>query len=97
VGRNPHSILPHDRRLLVVPGPNDDFYFPKLQFNADGTVVQGLELISKALRSSSHWALLNFLVTPQTSLEDARPIDRLRAGAVAEVVDAAGRVGEQGY
>jgi hypothetical protein len=97
-GLSPQAI---DRRvcegsLLAIPGPNDDFYFPKLQFNADGTIVQGLESISKSFPSRNRWALLNFLVNPQTSLGGARPVDRLRAGALAEVLEATGRIGEQG-
>lgn len=85
-----------DGSLLAVPGPNSRRAYPTFQFNSDGSVVAGLRDVRQALPTRNPWAVLNFLVNPQDGLGGAKTIDRLRAGAVDEVVAAARRVGEQG-
>ena len=82
--------------LLAVPGPSNRRGYPTLQFNRDGTVVEGLRELREALPTRNPWAVLNFLVNPQDRLNGAKPIDRLRSGAVEEVVAAALAMGEQG-
>lgn len=82
--------------LLAVPGPSNHRSYPTLQFNSDGSVVDGLKAVYEALPTRNPWAVLNFLVNPQSSLAGAKPIERLRAGAIDEVVAAANRIGEQG-
>lgn len=88
--------LVEEGAILAVPGPNNKPRFPKMQFNPDGTIIQGLRAVSEAFPSRSPSALINFLVNPQTDLGGAKPIDRVRAGAVAEVVSIALRIGDQG-
>lgn len=82
--------------LLAVPGPNNRRSYPTLQFNADGSVVDGLRAVREALRTQNPWAILGFLINPQEALAGDRPISRLRAGALEPVLQAARRVGEQG-
>lgn len=82
--------------LLAVPGPNNRRSYPTLQFNADGSVVDGLRAVRDALRTKNPWAILGFLINPQDALEGHRPITRLRAGALEPVLQAARRTGEQG-
>jgi len=82
--------------LLAVPGPSNRRRYPTAQFNQDGGVVEGLKALRGALPTHNPWAVLNFLVNPQDGLGGAKPIERLRAGAVDEVLAAALRMGEQG-
>jgi hypothetical protein len=82
--------------LLAVPGPNNRRSYPTLQFNADGSVVEGLKAVRDALRTQNPWAILGFLINPQDALEGHRPITRLRAGVLEPVLQAARRMGEQG-
>ena len=82
--------------LLAVPGPSNRRAYPTLQFNRDGTVVEGLKALHHALPTRNPWAVLNFLVNPQDRLSGAKPIERLRAGAVEDVVAAARTIGVQG-
>ncbi|WP_374346492.1 hypothetical protein [Phenylobacterium sp.] len=82
--------------LLVVPGPSNRRRFPTLQFKDDGSVVEGLQAVQKALGYSSPWSVLNFLINPQDGLGGQKPIDRLRAGDIAAVVGAARQIGVQG-
>ena len=67
-----------------------------MQFNSDGSLVPGLKDVQAALAYASPWAVLNFLVNPHDGLRGEKPIDLLRRGEVARVVDAAERVGVQG-
>lgn len=82
--------------LLAVPGPNNRRSYPTLQFNADGSVVDGLRPVRDALRTQNSWAILGFLINPQDALGGDRPITRLRAGDLEPVLQAARRMGEQG-
>lgn len=82
--------------LLAVPGPSNRRRFPTVQFTDDGEVVDGLREVRQALPFRNPWAVLNFLVNPDTRLGGRRPIDALKAGEAAEVVEAARRIGQQG-
>jgi len=82
--------------LLAVPGPSNRRRYPTLQFNADGSLVDGLCEVQRALAFSSPWSVLNFLVNPDDRLNGERPIDVLRRGNVDLVVESARRVGIQG-
>lgn len=85
-----------DGSLLGVPGPSNRRSYPTLQFNRDGSVVAGLKAVREALRTNNPWTILNFLSHPDDRLDGRKPIDLLRSGEVALVVDAASRYGEQG-
>ncbi|RBP15541.1 hypothetical protein DFR50_10898 [Roseiarcus fermentans] len=82
--------------VLAVPGPSHHRSYPALQFNRDGSIVAGLKEVRKALPVESPWAVLNFLANPDDRLDGRKPIDVLRAGHVAEVVEAARLYGEPG-
>lgn len=72
--------------VLGIPRGNR-FVYPAWQFD-DGSTLDGLAEVLSALPASP-WARLRFFVSPNDGLEGARPIDRLRAGHVDEVVDIA--------
>ena len=65
-----------------MPGPSNRRSYPTVQFNRDGSVIEGLKALRQALPTRNPWAVLNFLVNPQDGLSGAKPIERLRAGAV---------------
>ena len=82
--------------LLAVPGPSNRRSYPTLQFNRDGSIVAGLKEVRRALPFGSPWMVLNFLANPDDRLDGRKPIDVLRAGDVAWVVEAARLYGESG-
>jgi hypothetical protein len=85
-----------EKSLLAVPGPSNRRRYPTIQFNADGTVVHGLQAVLSALDFESPWAVLNFLVNSDDRLNNDRPIDALRRGDVDLVLESARGMGEQG-
>jgi hypothetical protein len=85
-----------DGSLLAVPGPSNRRSYPTLQFNTDGTVIDGLKAVSEALPTSNPWTILNFLAQPDDRLQGRKPIDVLKEGKVDLVVEAARRMGQQG-
>jgi hypothetical protein len=82
--------------LLAVPGPSNRRSYPTLQFNRDGTIVEGLKAVCAALPTNNPWTILNFLAHPDDRLQGRKPIDVLKAGNVELVVEAARRLGQQG-
>jgi hypothetical protein len=82
--------------LFAVPGPNNRRSYPTLQFNLDGTIVEGLKAVCAALPTKNPWIILNFLAHPDDRLQGRKPIDVLKAGNVELVVEAARRLGRQG-
>jgi hypothetical protein len=82
--------------LLAVPGPSNRRRYPTIQFNPDGTVVDGLKIVQETLDFSSPWSVLSFLVNPDDRLGNERPIEVLRRGDVDLVLESARRVGVQG-
>jgi hypothetical protein len=85
-----------ERTLLTVPGPSNRRLYPTIQFNRDGSVVDGLKAVLDALPTRNPWAVLNFLVHPDRRLNGRKPIDVLKQGDVENVVSAARLVAEQG-
>jgi hypothetical protein len=85
-----------ERTLLAVPGPSNRRLYPTLQFNRDGSVVEGLKPVLEALPTRNPWSALNFLARPDRRLDGRRPIEALRQGEVAIVIEAARRMAEQG-
>jgi hypothetical protein len=83
-------------RLLAVSGPNNKRYYPVAQFNDDGSVVEGLREVQRALATENGNAVLNFLVNATPQLDDRRPLDLLKRGEVDRVIEAAERTGEPG-
>ena len=82
--------------LLAVPGPSNHRSYPTLQFNLDGSVVDGLKAIHEALPTDNPWTVLNFLAQPDDRLNGRKPIDLLKEGKVELVVEAARRMAQQG-
>ncbi|KRP85981.1 hypothetical protein AOQ73_36515 [Bradyrhizobium pachyrhizi] len=85
-----------DGTLLAIPGLGKRKLYPVLQFNPDGTTVDGLKAVTGALPTSNPWVLLNFLIHPDDRLGGRRPIDLLRKGEIKLVIEAARRTAEHG-
>ena len=85
-------------QLLSFPGKGgrDGDRFPRCQFG-EGAVLKGIPQVVAGMASHGPEVTLSFLISPSPRLEgDARPIDLLRAGTVAEVLRAVERYGEHG-
>lgn len=83
-------------RLLAVPGPSNRRVYPAIQFRADGQVLPGIKELLQAVPTENPWAILNFLVNPDSHLDDRKPIDLLKAGQTELVVQAAVNLASQG-
>jgi hypothetical protein len=83
-------------RLLAVLGPSNRRVYPAIQFRADGQVLPGIKEVLLALPTENPWAILNFLVNPDSHLDDQKPIDLLKAGQTDLVVQAAANLASQG-
>jgi hypothetical protein len=83
-------------RLLAVPGPSNRRVYPAIQFRADGQVLPGIKDVLQALPTENPWAILNFLVNPDSHLDHRKPIDLLKAGQTELVVQAAANLASQG-
>jgi hypothetical protein len=92
---------PHDRvkaGTLLAVRENGKLLFPLWQFDPDGPdgVLEGLAEVLGALRGRpiSHVAAVRWFVTGKAQLPGgASPLERLRAGAVSEVVAEAQAIG----
>jgi hypothetical protein len=82
--------------LLAVPGPSNRRVYPTVQFNRDGSIIEGLADVQRALKYSSPWSVLNFLLNESDGLDGRRPIDLLREGEVERVVEVARATGSLG-
>jgi hypothetical protein len=82
--------------LLAVPGPSNRRVYPTIQFNSDGSLVEGIKDVQKALAYESPWSVLNFLMNESDGLDGERPVDALRRGEVDRVVRVARAIGVQG-
>ncbi len=71
--------------------------YPRWQFT-EGGILPGLEEVLAALseHETSSWMCLRFFLAKNYRLDERRPLDVLRRGEVAEVVEAARAYGEQG-
>ena len=85
-----------ERSLLAVPGPSNRRLYPTIQFDRDGSVLGGLKAALDALPTRNPWFALNFLIRPDHRLDGRKPIDLLRQGKTAIVVETARCMAEQG-
>jgi hypothetical protein len=85
-----------DGSLLFITGPSNKRRYPVVQFNDDGTVVNGLKAVQENLPTKNGFAVLNFLLHPDHRLGNRKPIDLLKDDKIDLVVEAARRLGEQG-
>jgi hypothetical protein len=78
------------RNLLALRTGSGRVVYPAFQFQGKA-VVPGLEEVLAALPEGvvSRWTLASWLVSPDAELDGDRPIDVLREGAAARVVDVA--------
>jgi len=60
--------------------------FPVWQF-AGGKMLEGIEDVLRIIDSDDHWRLMLYFLSNRHSLGDRRPLDLLREGKVAEVIE----------
>ncbi|WP_440998057.1 hypothetical protein [Arhodomonas sp. SL1] len=80
---------------LIAIGSAKGYQLPAVQFS-DKQEVNGLRRVLAAMSIKSPWMRLDWLLSPESRLDDRRPIDVLHEGDVEEVVKAAELYGEQG-
>ena len=87
----------HAGRLFALEGAVRGRRYPGWQFE-DGVAGKALESVLAALRGADPWSIYRFFTTPDSALNDRVPLEVLRSGDVASVVQAAQRFarGEQG-
>jgi hypothetical protein len=71
------------------------YVYPAWQFDK-GTVLPGLSETLAALRDLDPWGQVAYVLAGEPRLDGVRPLDALRAGRTAAVVEAARHYGEQG-
>ena len=64
----------------------DRWFYPKWQFSGRG-MLAGIEEILQVFRSDDQWRLMLYFLSKRHSLQQKRPLDLLRAGRVAEVLE----------
>ncbi len=83
------------RQLLGLTFRRRGCMYPAWQFVHSGT-VPGLHVVLMALAEYDEWMQNVFFITPNTRLAGRRPLEYLREGKVAEVVQAAKEFGQHG-
>lgn len=82
-------------KLLGLETGRHGLAYPLWQFDESG-LVPGLEKTLAALDDASPWMKARFLLSRNVRLEDQAPIDVLKKGRTAEVLEAAASFGEHG-
>jgi hypothetical protein len=85
----------HSRQLLGLTFRRRGCMYPAWQFIESGT-VPGLHETLMALAEHDEWMQNAFFITPNTRLAGRRPLDYLRDGKVAQVVEVAKEFGQHG-
>jgi hypothetical protein len=88
--------LVRQNRLLGFRAPSgDDILFPEWQFES-GEPVAGLERALAAFNAADPLEAVLFFASESPRLQGRRPIDALRAGDLAQVIEIAARHAKQG-
>jgi hypothetical protein len=80
--------------LLGLPLGGSSYLYPVWQFDGHA-VIRGLPATLAALNRLDAWGQAAYLLAGEPRLNGLRPLDALRAGRIAEVVQAATLYGEQ--
>ena len=83
-------------KLLGLPLGGSTYLYPVWQFDQQGDVLPGLSEALAALAQLDPWGQAAYLLAGQPRLYGVRPLDALRAGRIADVVEVARHYGEQG-
>ncbi|MBX9770853.1 MAG: hypothetical protein K2X29_05760 [Candidatus Obscuribacterales bacterium] len=84
-----------ESRLLALPRGQNRYIYPVWQFDR-GKILPGLKDVYRQLPSMGPWAVASFMLSANTKLKDASPLDKLRSGDVESVIAAARAYGEHG-
>jgi len=76
-------------QLLAVELPKRGLLYPAWQLGETGAPLPGFAQVLAALRDHDPWAQARFFVTSNDRLNDQRPLDLLREGALTPVLTAA--------
>ncbi|GAA2436743.1 hypothetical protein [Mycolicibacterium llatzerense] len=83
--------------VLACPTAEGDVVFPTFQFNADGTVLPGLDAVLRALAAGTkdRWQVALWLSTPNEQLRGLPPRVALKTGASQAVLKVAEQTAER--
>jgi len=84
------------QKLLGLSFSRRGYLYPAWQFDSLHGILPGLEDTLLALHDHDEWTQNIFFVTPNSRLGDRRPVDLLREGQPAGVLDAALALGHHG-
>ena len=82
--------------LIALTTGRHGYRYPVWQFTKFGKALPGLEDVLKALAPHDAWMQAAFFVSQNPRLGDQTPIDMLKAGRLARVLEAAQVYGEHG-
>lgn len=82
-------------KLLAYPIEGPRYRYPRWQFDAEDRVLTGLDRVLLALADLSPWSKGKFMTTADLRLNGETPLDRLVAGDIEPVLQAAEAYGEQ--
>jgi len=82
-------------KLIAIPQGQHGFGYPACQFDDKGP-LPGLEDFLSKLDTADPWMPLIFLLSPNATLGERSPLDLLRRGETAQVLNAASIFGNQG-
>ena len=82
-------------KLIAIPQGQHAFGYPACQFDDKGP-LPGLEEVLSKLDTADAWMPLIFLLSPNATLGDQSPLQLLRLGKTAQVLNAASSFGNHG-
>jgi hypothetical protein len=82
-------------KLIAIPQGQHAFRYPACQFDDKGP-LPGLEEVLSKLDTADAWMPLIFLLSPNATLGDQSPLQLLRLGETAQVLNAASSFGNHG-
>lgn len=82
-------------RILALPVGRHGYLYPAWQFSPEGMLPR-LEPVLKALDPHDAWGKVVFLLSPHPDLSDKTPVQTLRAGKAAAVLEVAEAFAEHG-
>lgn len=81
-------------RLLGLPKGQNKYLYPVWQF-PKGKILEGLKDVYSAI-DGSDWMIASFMLAPNERLNKRTPIEAMKRGQIAKVVEAAKLFGEHG-
>ena len=76
-----------EHRIIYWRDARHNFHYPKWQFNAAGALLPGIQEVLEQFKSQDEWRVMSYFLGKRAQLSDERPLDLLRQGDVARVLE----------